>query len=467
MEQYYRELGLEPGADQAEIKRAYFKLVRQFPPEKDPERFQQIRKAYEQLTLTDSSQTGPQFAPLEAPLAVSMMKQITEARESGDDELFRDICQEAWNSFPEKIQFLYLLVIAQRQCGNTGKAVKNAAELVKREPENQWFWRELAISYMERGYTQKAFPAFEKAYGLGNRDNDFILLYAEECRSYGESDTGCRILREMLASPETWAKEDLPEYMEAFAELFLMAATEDGSFFQEIGDDFLSVLEKQGKNMGDYLPAFAMMLDRLSENPSWEMPELKKCQEIVLQMKTYAESAKEQGFFDAANDGVLSEILAKEDRFDETMHMCVEALWYYPNDGMQDDRTMRFVQTDAKLCMIMEREAILPQAEILKKDYAEVYQAVQPFLEKLESGENLDLLKEQLLKDYKRMYLDYSEAHFAEKYPEEIKKLSGTVFYDGDEPFVRPGRKIGRNDPCPCGSGKKYKQCCMRKQGNL
>lgn len=22
-------------------------------------------------------------------------------------------------------------------------------------------------------------------------------------------------------------------------------------------------------------------------------------------------------------------------------------------------------------------------------------------------------------------------------------------------------QKVGRNDPCPCGSGKKYKQCCM------
>jgi preprotein translocase subunit SecA len=22
--------------------------------------------------------------------------------------------------------------------------------------------------------------------------------------------------------------------------------------------------------------------------------------------------------------------------------------------------------------------------------------------------------------------------------------------------------KVGRNDPCPCGSGKKYKKCCMR-----
>ncbi len=27
------------------------------------------------------------------------------------------------------------------------------------------------------------------------------------------------------------------------------------------------------------------------------------------------------------------------------------------------------------------------------------------------------------------------------------------------EPFVRSGRKVGRNEPCPCGSGKKFKQC--------
>ena len=27
---------------------------------------------------------------------------------------------------------------------------------------------------------------------------------------------------------------------------------------------------------------------------------------------------------------------------------------------------------------------------------------------------------------------------------------------------TRVGAKVGRNDPCPCGSGKKYKQCCGR-----
>jgi preprotein translocase subunit SecA len=37
---------------------------------------------------------------------------------------------------------------------------------------------------------------------------------------------------------------------------------------------------------------------------------------------------------------------------------------------------------------------------------------------------------------------------------------------DGDDKpktVKRKGQKVGRNDPCPCGSGKKYKKCCGRK----
>ena len=30
--------------------------------------------------------------------------------------------------------------------------------------------------------------------------------------------------------------------------------------------------------------------------------------------------------------------------------------------------------------------------------------------------------------------------------------------------IVRTEKKVGRNDPCPCGSGKKYKHCCMNKK---
>ena len=38
--------------------------------------------------------------------------------------------------------------------------------------------------------------------------------------------------------------------------------------------------------------------------------------------------------------------------------------------------------------------------------------------------------------------------------------------HSGEEtaaPKKREGKKVGRNDPCPCGSGKKYKRCCGQK----
>lgn len=42
----------------------------------------------------------------------------------------------------------------------------------------------------------------------------------------------------------------------------------------------------------------------------------------------------------------------------------------------------------------------------------------------------------------------------------ESKRLEPTVTYSGKTPHVREEKKIGRNDPCPCGSGKKSKKCC-------
>ena len=38
----------------------------------------------------------------------------------------------------------------------------------------------------------------------------------------------------------------------------------------------------------------------------------------------------------------------------------------------------------------------------------------------------------------------------------------GDDFAD-DKPAFNPWRDVGRNDPCPCGSGKKYKKCCLGK----
>ena len=44
-------------------------------------------------------------------------------------------------------------------------------------------------------------------------------------------------------------------------------------------------------------------------------------------------------------------------------------------------------------------------------------------------------------------------------------RIGGDWFFEesqihGPEPKRRDAPKVGRNDPCPCGSGKKYKKCC-------
>jgi preprotein translocase subunit SecA len=59
--------------------------------------------------------------------------------------------------------------------------------------------------------------------------------------------------------------------------------------------------------------------------------------------------------------------------------------------------------------------------------------------------------------------------------PEEVERIEverqrrqplvmshGTESEEKAKPVKREGKKVGRNDPCPCGSGKKYKKCCGR-----
>jgi uncharacterized protein len=61
-----------------------------------------------------------------------------------------------------------------------------------------------------------------------------------------------------------------------------------------------------------------------------------------------------------------------------------------------------------------------------------------------------------------------SYRHFAEARRENADAvydddLEGEDLDDEDfypETYVRPAPKVGRNDPCPCGSGKKFKKCC-------
>ena len=54
-------------------------------------------------------------------------------------------------------------------------------------------------------------------------------------------------------------------------------------------------------------------------------------------------------------------------------------------------------------------------------------------------------------------------AQFAHLYNELLRGLGRTDRASLHASFHGTSKKVGRNDPCPCGSGKKYKKCCLAK----
>ncbi len=72
----------------------------------------------------------------------------------------------------------------------------------------------------------------------------------------------------------------------------------------------------------------------------------------------------------------------------------------------------------------------------------------------------LDVPMEQLAQmSYQEVAYEVMSRFLTDFTEEELKK-----FYkeQKESTTIRKPKKIGRNDPCPCGSGKKYKKCCGR-----
>ena len=62
---------------------------------------------------------------------------------------------------------------------------------------------------------------------------------------------------------------------------------------------------------------------------------------------------------------------------------------------------------------------------------------------------------DQQMQAPREMHFEHAAAPALDEYNEIVAEEEKAP----EQPFVRAGNKVGRNDPCPCGSGKKYKQC--------
>ncbi|KPK99428.1 MAG: preprotein translocase subunit SecA [Planctomycetes bacterium SM23_65] len=97
----------------------------------------------------------------------------------------------------------------------------------------------------------------------------------------------------------------------------------------------------------------------------------------------------------------------------------------------------------------------------------EAYEMFQAMIDSIKEEVASLVLRVQIAEDYESRAADiwqvsdvvHSEVQQFEASP-MAEAAETSMASETPKPFVRPGRKIGRNDPCPCGSGKKYKKCC-------
>ena len=460
----YEILGLKEGADEKEIKRAYFKLVRQFSPEKDPERFQQIREAYENLSKGKTQAQLTLKIP-EDPFAGRMFQQILTRYRQREYEGAIKTAEEAIRYFGECEGFLYYLALSQRKDYYTGKSVKNFEKLVELDPEKMEFARELAISYFDRGYGKKAYTAFGKAYDMGCRDVEFLNCYALNCKERGDFKRGMNLLFEVIEAGKSDRKEYMYEMLDSYGGLFLLCQTTEGERLEECWDSFLGFLDDSAPYLEEHQEELQSVIVSVLTMAGQRSKYEKIGQQIRDRLKRGLGREKADELWREMEHTLEYTRIKGDLRLSMVMKVTYEAFVLRADTKLEDDEDnspeiRRFVILDSELCILEEWPKIKGEIEIVKDEYPGFYAAIREYIETIEQTNNLNYLREKLRKEYDRKSHYISGGLYGEKYAQNVRQSKVVAESDDMEPYVRMQPKVGRNDPCPCGSGKKYKKCC-------
>ncbi len=448
MDDYYSVLNIEAGATPVEIKKAYFGLVRKYPPDRYPDDFMIIREAYE--VLIDNTTRREYDSVASMPDTVRLYYQeAREAMKLGDPESAIKFLESATRQYKKSRVVNCLLGDAYLGNLNYGKAIKIFKQLVQQEPDNAAFARRLAESYRLRGWHVKAIDQYHYALRL---DEDNISLWLGLIDSYladadyaAASGTVQQALE--VSTRKGWSNLDLYYHVimiDLTAGAYDSLETHLAEMTAKAGEDdlartnvawFLATLARYINRFGHY--SISATVAKSAVELADGDPEIEDMLDALLIDNAIFDQLKQ-----LRKDPSISDILADMLEFelekcrDERCLDCTFQLFFYEMDIVVDINPMR--------------------SEILKlkQRYPELYNLKKEFFRLV-----LNRKKEaQLHETYRKKFHKLRKIDPLRFEPED----AGDDLYMPPKPVVRSGPKIGRNEPCPCGSGKKYKKCCGR-----
>jgi curved DNA-binding protein CbpA len=440
---YYETLGIAKDADEGLIKRAYFDLVRKYRPDQFPEEFKEIRTAYE--TLSDSEKRAEydsigDLPPEAAPLFHRAQRFDRFGKRAKAAELYLSILKK--NPGLDNVREQYAKSLLAD--GKPGKAGEVWEELCRRHPDNPYYARELGSAYFERGWNKKALAETRRALALDRSSIEAWLLLVS-CTVGGIKnnpnfwDDLRNISVEALEAVKA-VKKDEWKKIQLYVHAFIAGGPEEKESVRGCLREIIRLIREGGRKGRDEGRQALKEITRFisSENLTGFYAELKEMAALLPDLEDEQVLTK----LDDIRLGLDIESLAEKKYSD-----LFQDLFTILNSDFDDEEDE--LELLAMEYNILDNKSVYdPQIRRLKTEFPELYALHGSFFNEVLRTRDPDKLLYQRAKKYKR-----------------LKRKSGVP--DAEEPESAPPEtvrraqpKVGRNDPCPCGSGKKYKHCC-------
>lgn len=434
-ESYYERLGVEKTADALQIKRAYYTLVKQYPPERFPEDYKALRAAYD--ILSDKKKRAEYDQARSLPEDVAYLFDQAEklerlGRYDQAAEVYRQILR--LHSGLTKVQVA--LARAYEQQRKTGKVITVWEKICAAEPENAEYAYELAMAYADRGWNKKALAKLRDTLELENGNSVYWTSLLNYQLNEGDFEGGRITCEQGLCAMEEHGVESISLY--SFAVLFYSQSRETEKAERYLGE-IARIMRTGGPNPEpEQTVRFLLGIASQVNKPSY-VPYIQEMAATLPQM-----------------DDDLREMLADAERaveIEALEQQGFSALFHDLFATLSNDCDCEDCRLDllAMECHILaEPDVYRPELLRLQKEFPNLYALHAGFFYEMLHTRNLQKLLHQRLKALSK------------------KGMSPTGFGGEDEfdsaspsePIRRTEPKVGRNDPCPCGSGKKYKKCC-------
>ena len=405
------------------------------------------------------------------PLAIrEQMRQALYREYESDYTAQESLCREMLETMPGNADVLSMLGRCLLSQGRFEEAQKYLEEAMEADPDDQNTVISLGQAYHAQKQYKKAAALLEKIDPPADYHPFFYTVYGDCLENLGQKERARTVYRKEVTLWEETRRISSVDIL-------------DGCFVRLIYLDALLNAVELTVDIGVYkrflstVQMDANMQRRLTQNISFLSTAL-TVHTFRIPYRSLIREVEEQGYLlnsehyyiiENAYRSVESYEYHEDNKVSAMMESFLSAESRAPMAaGEEEDSNDKLTALSYEWYMTRYIENHGEELLYVAEKYPHTYIKVVTFLDQLQmlgpDGMRNAILDKLETFDEIKVPRDALEAGMEEAYQKALRRRKEPVYLtEGNTTYKRSGKKILPNDPCPCGSGKKYKKCHGRK----